>query len=95
MAHLDVRVIPIGTQTAGVSEYIRRAVDVARQSGLSYAVTPTSTCLEGPLDRIVEVGLQMHEACFEGDVARVVTTLTIDDRRDQHETLEDKLTRVE
>ena len=95
MAQLDVRVIPMGTPTPGVAEYVGAAVDIARESGISYVVTPTSTCLEGPLDEIMEIALRMHEACFGEDVLRVVTTLTIDDRRDEHETLDDKLKRVE
>lgn len=94
MAQIDVRVVPLGTPTPGVAKYVHEALRIAGESGLSYVVTPTSTCLEGPLEDIVQVALRMHEACFTDGVQRVVTTLTIDDRRDQSETLDDKVRRV-
>lgn len=94
MAQIDVRVVPLGTPTPGVAKYIREALRIASESGLSYVVTPTSTCLEGPLEDIARVALRMHEACFIDGVQRVVTTLTIDDRRDENETLDDKVKRA-
>jgi len=64
-------------------------------SGLSYELTPMSTCLQGPLDEIMPVALQMHEACFADGVQRVVTTITVDDRRDTEATLSEKVETVE
>ncbi|MFO7946224.1 MAG: MTH1187 family thiamine-binding protein [Armatimonadota bacterium] len=94
MPLLDIRVIPLGTQTPGVSEFITEAVRVAEDSGLSYQLTPMSTCIEGSLDELLDVARRMHEASFGSGVQRVVTILTIDDRRDERETLDDKVSRV-
>ncbi|MFP3904624.1 MAG: MTH1187 family thiamine-binding protein [Armatimonadota bacterium] len=94
MPLLDIRVLPLGTQTPGVSGFITAAVKVVEQSGLSYEVTPMSTCVEGSLDELLDVARRMHEATFGDGVQRVVTIMTIDDRRDEDETLDEKVSRV-
>ena len=95
MALLQVTVLPLGTGAPSVSKFIGDAVRVAEDSGITYQITPMSTCLEGPLEEVVRIAVQMHQACFDEDVQRVVTTMTIDDRRDKDATLQDKLGAVE
>ena len=95
MALLQVTAIPLGTSSPSVAEFVAQAVKVAEASGLSYELTPMSTCLQGPLKEIVRVALQMHEACFADGVQRVVTTITVDDRRDKEATLTEKVETVE
>ena len=95
MAICEITVIPLGTKTASVSKYVAKCLDVARKSGLKYELTPMSTVLEGDLDKILDVIKEMHNVPFKEGVPRVVTTVTIDDRRDKEITMEYKIKTVQ
>ena len=94
MALLQVTVLPLGTGTPSVSRFVTDAIQVVKASGVTYQITPMSTCLEGPLEEIMQVALQMHQACFSGEVQRVVTNMTLDERRDKEATLQSKIAAV-
>ncbi len=94
MAICEITVIPLGTKTTSASKYVAKCLDVARQSGLKYELTPMSTVIEGNLDKILKTIRVMHEVPFNEGVHRVVTTITIDDRRDKKITMEYKLKSV-
>jgi len=84
MAIAEVSVVPLGTRTPSVSQYVARAVKVLeREKSVKYEITPMGTIIEGDLDRILAVVKKMHEGTFGEGVARVLTTVKIDDRRDK------------
>ncbi len=91
----DIRMLPFGTDTASVGRFVAAAVNILKQApDISYQVTPMSTIVEGPLDRILELMQEMHELPFTMGVDRVVTSISIDDRRDKHITMESKVMAV-
>ncbi|MGQ9523513.1 MAG: MTH1187 family thiamine-binding protein [Armatimonadota bacterium] len=94
MATLEISIVPIGTGSASVSEYIAEATRVAEASGLKTELTAMGTNLEGDIRKLLEVALQMHESCFAKGVKRVYTVIKIDDRRDKQSTLEGKVQSV-
>jgi uncharacterized protein (TIGR00106 family) len=95
MAIAEVSIVPLGTKTPSVSQYVARAVQVLeREKGTKYEITPMGTVLEDDLDRILAVVKKMHEAVFDEDIARVLTTIKIDDRRDRPQTMNGKLDSV-
>jgi uncharacterized protein (TIGR00106 family) len=49
------------------------------------------TIIEGDLDRILAVAKKMHERTFGEGVARVLTMLKIDDRRDKAQDMKAKV----
>jgi uncharacterized protein (TIGR00106 family) len=92
----DIRVLPFGTDTASVSHFVAAAVSILdRAPDISYQVTPMATMVEGPLDRIIELMKEMHESPFTMGVNRVITNISIDDRRDKRITMESKVRAVE
>jgi uncharacterized protein (TIGR00106 family) len=92
----DIKILPFNTGTAGVGNFIAAAVSLLKETpGIRYQVTPMSTIMEGPLDRILELAGEMHEVPFTMGASRVVTTISIDDRRDKHITMEYKVSAVE
>ena len=92
MAIAEVSVIPLGTKTASVSQYVARAVRaLEREKGIKYQTTAMGTIIEGDLDRILAVVKKMHEGTFGEGVARVLTTVKIDDRRDKAQSMKAKL----
>jgi uncharacterized protein (TIGR00106 family) len=92
MAIAEVSVVPLGTKTPSVSQYVARAVKVLeREKGIKYEITAMGTIIEGDLDRILAVVKKMHEGIFGEGVARVITTIEIDDRRDKVQGMKAKL----
>ncbi|MBA7604584.1 hypothetical protein ES703_11709 [subsurface metagenome] len=92
----DIRVLPFGTETASVSHYVAACVNILNQApDISYQVTPMATMLQGPLERILELLQEMHELPFTMGVNRVITNISIDDRRDKQITMESKVKAVD
>jgi uncharacterized protein (TIGR00106 family) len=84
MTIAEISVVPLGTKTPSVSQYVARAVKVLEQEkGIRYEMTAMGTIMEGDLDMIMEVVKKMHEGTFVDGVARVLTMVKIDDRRDR------------
>ena len=91
----EISVVPIGTGSAGLSQYIAACIDILdNRKDLSYQLTPMGTIIEGPVDKVMEVAMQMHEVPFGHGISRVVTTLKIDERRDRSLTMSGKVESV-
>ena len=96
MALVQVSIVPLGTKTTSISRYVARALKVLQaHKEVKYKLTPMGTVLEGDLDKVLSVVRKMHEKAFDKDVRRVLTTVTIDDRRDKEATMESKVKSVE
>ena len=84
MAIAEISVVPLGTETPSLSKYVARAVKVLQQEKeLKYEITSMGTIIQGDLDKILMVAKKMHEEVFAEGVARVITIIKIDDRRDK------------
>lgn len=95
MVIAEVSVVPIGTKTPSVSEYVAKAIKVLREEkGVKYQLTAMGTLVEGELDEVLEAVKKMHECLFDEDVKRVVSTIRIDDRRDKKLTISYKVESV-
>ncbi|ALC91350.1 hypothetical protein AM500_17255 [Bacillus sp. FJAT-18017] len=97
MAIIDVTVIPVGTGTPSVSEYVAEIHRVLKryEGRVKYQLTPMSTLIEGDLTELLQVVREIHEVPFEKGLQRVCTNIRIDDRRDKESTMEKKLKAVE
>ena len=96
MAVVEISVVPIGTSGTGLSAYVAGCVKMlAGAVDVKYQLTPMGTIIEGDLDRVLELVRQMHEQPFNSGIARVLTTIRIDDRRDQHLTMAGKVAAVQ
>ena len=92
MVIAEVSVVPLGTKTSSVSQYVARAIKVLeREKGIKYETTAMGTIIEGDLDKILAVVRRMHEGTFGEGVVRVLTTVKIDDRRDKAQGIKTKL----
>ena len=92
MALVEISVIPLGTPTPSVSQYIARAVKVLEgEKDIKYELTAMGTIIEGDLEQVLTLVRKMHEAVFNAGVMRVVTTIKIDDRRDKASSMSSKM----
>jgi len=95
MAMVEVSIVPVGTESPSVSEYVARAVKVLQaEKDLKYELTAMGTIIEGELDRLLSVVRKMHQAVLDSGVKRVVTTIKIDDRRDKASSISGKVEAV-
>jgi uncharacterized protein (TIGR00106 family) len=91
----EISVIPIGTGTPSVSKYVAKAVDELRKLGLKPEVTAMGTIIEAEdISLILEAFKKVHESVFAQGAVRVVTTLTIDERRDKEGSIKQKVRSV-
>ncbi|WP_068777222.1 MTH1187 family thiamine-binding protein [Paenibacillus sp. FJAT-26967] len=94
MAIVEITVVPIGTASTSLSEYVAHLQKVLDNQPLHYELTPMSTIIEGPLHQIMDVVMKLHESPFENGAMRVSTSIKIDDRRDKQASMEQKLQSV-
>lgn len=84
LALLELRVIPVGTETSSFSSSVSEAVRYIQDQGLKYQVTPTSTVIEGDLDQLFQTAKTIHQNVFRNNGAnRVITEISIDERIDK------------
>jgi uncharacterized protein (TIGR00106 family) len=95
MAIAEVTVIPIGTGSTSLSDYVAQMQNVLKaQKGISYELTSMSTIIEGSLDDVFTAIAALHEAPFLSGAKRVSTSVKIDDRRDKPSSSRQKLRSV-
>lgn len=91
----EIKIIPLGTGTTSLSGYVASCVNTIKQApDISYQITAMGTIIQGPLDRVLGLVREMHEVPFTMGVKRVVTTISIDDRRDKSATIDSKVKAV-
>lgn len=96
MAIVEVTIVPVGTGSTGISQFVAGCLKVVREEkGLRYQLTPMSTVIEGELESIFAVIRKMHEQPFVSGAERVLTTVRVDDRRDKKSTMDGKVASVE
>jgi uncharacterized protein (TIGR00106 family) len=93
LAVAEIFITPLGTGDSTIREYIRALVPLIEASGLRYHLTAMGTQVEGPVDRLLELTRQLHDATFDASKGtdRVVTHLRLDERRGEPLTLEGKV----
>jgi uncharacterized protein (TIGR00106 family) len=95
MAMIDISVVPVGTKTPSVSQYVAGAVRILRnEPGIKYELTAMNTIIEGELEQLLTLARKMHLSAFSAGASRVVTTIRIDDRRDKPLTMQGKVAAV-
>jgi uncharacterized protein (TIGR00106 family) len=95
MAMMEVSVVPLGTSTPSVSQYVAGAVRILQgEPGIKYELTAMGTIIEGDLEQLLTLAGRMHESAFEAGVMRVVTNIKIDERRDKPLTMNGKIDAV-
>jgi len=83
LALLEISVVPVGTQSTSFSSFVTDACREAKRNGIKFQVTPTSTVMEGDLPALMDVARQMHHSAFQAGSQRVITNISIDERRDK------------
>ncbi|MGB2815033.1 MAG: MTH1187 family thiamine-binding protein [Dehalococcoidales bacterium] len=95
MAILEISVMPLGTGTPSLSRFVAGAVKVLQaEKDVKYEMTSMGTNIEGDLEQLLDLARRMHRSAFDAGAQRVVTTMKIDERRDQAATIQSKVASV-
>jgi len=87
-------IIPVGSGVS-ISKYVAIAAKIIDKSGLDYRINSMATVVEGDSDEIFALIEKCHKAVM-AEAARVLITITIDDRKDKKPPrIEKKLQSVE
>lgn len=95
MALMEISVLPVGLGTPSVGDHIAVLVKYLRQHKIPHRLTDMGTVIEGPPAKLLEWARYLHELPFERGVQRVITHISIDDRRDKRVALGDKTSAIE
>jgi len=91
----EVTVVPLGTATTSLSGFVAEAEKVLKKfPAVRSLLTPMSTILEGEMADVLAVAQAMHETPFQNGAQRVMTRVSIDDRRDKEITMAGKVAAV-
>ena len=92
---VELSIVPLGTATPSLSRYVAACLEpLKKATDVRYQITPMGTVVEGPLERVMELAIKMHEVPFSMGAQRVLTHIKIDDRRDRMPRMEDKVAAV-
>jgi uncharacterized protein (TIGR00106 family) len=89
----EFSIIPIGVGSS-IGDLIAEVMKIVDESGLPYKINPMGTVVEGEWDEVMGVVRKCHAAVLQtGD--RVVTTISIDDRKGKPQRIDSKVQSVE
>ena len=95
MVIAEISVVPLGTGSTGLSEYVAACQVVLQDDPrINFQLTPMGTIVEGDLAAVLEIAQKLHEVPFQKGAKRVVLTIKIDDRRDKEASMAKKLQSV-
>ena len=93
MALLQLTMIPMG-EGVSVGDYVAKIQQRLREEGAVFHLADMGTVIEGEIQDLLQLLARIYETPFEEGAVRVVTNITIDDRRDKTVHIGDKISRV-
>jgi uncharacterized protein (TIGR00106 family) len=90
---VEFSIIPIGVGSS-IGNQLARVLKIVDASGLPYKVNPMGTVIEGNWNNVMRLIKKCHDTLMKtGD--RVLTTISIDDRKGKPNRIEEKVKSIE
>lgn len=90
---VEFSIVPVG-KGSSIGDEIAKVLKIVDQSGLPYKVNPMGTVVEGKWDEVMGLIKRCHNAIMRSG-ERVITTISIDDRKRKPNRIEEKVRSVE
>ena len=87
---MEISVVPLGLGQPSMGDYIAAVVQYLESENLPHELTDMGTLVHGQAVTLLRVAQALHELPFKRGVQRVMTHISIDDRRDKEVFLGDK-----
>ena len=94
MALMQLTIIPLGTGSPSVGEFVAHIQKALGKENISLQLTDMGTVIEGEAKELLAIAAKMHELPFQKGVQRVVTQISLDDRRDKTVGIGDKIASI-
>ena len=95
MALMQLTVIPLGTSSTSLGEYVADIQNRLEQENVNFELNDMGTIVQGETPDLLALAARISELPFQKGVNRVVTQITIDDRRDKQVAIGTKVASVE
>ncbi len=86
-------IIPVG-KGSSIGDDIAKVLKIVDASGMPYKINPMGTVIEGTWDQVMKLIKKCHKTVMENG-ERVVTTISIDDRKGRPGRIDQKVRSVE
>ncbi len=93
MALMQLTMIPVGSSVS-VGKYVTNIQRYLEQENATFQLNDMGTLIEGDIKYLLSLLGQIYEIPFKEGALRVVTNITIDDRRDKKIKIGDKVRSV-
>lgn len=90
MAFMQITVMPLGTGSTSVGDYVADIERFLREKGLEHSLHDMGTVVCGSPGELFQLAGELHELPFNHGAMRVVTQISVDDRRDKDRKLDEK-----
>lgn len=90
---VEFSIIPIGTNSS-IGDQVANVLKIVDASGLPYKVNPMGTVVEGSWNEVVRLIKKCHDTVIKSE-ERVLTTISIDDRRGKPNRINEKVKSLE
>jgi uncharacterized protein (TIGR00106 family) len=94
MALMQITIIPMGTATPSVGEYVADVQELLQRNGCEYELNDMGTVIFGDSAELLKIAAEIHDQPFSRGARRVVTNILLDERRDRKQHIGDKKTAV-
>ena len=89
----EFSIIPIG-EGSSIGDRIAEVLKIVDSSGLPYKINPMGTVVEGEWDDVMKAIKKCHKTVMKTG-ERVVTTISIDDRKGKPNRIDEKVKSIE
>jgi uncharacterized protein (TIGR00106 family) len=90
---IEFSIVPVGSGSS-IGDRLAEVMKIVDSSGLPYKVNPMGTVVEGKWEDLFRLVKKCHSTALRNE-ERVITTISIDDRKDKPNRIEEKVKSVE
>ena len=90
---IEFSIVPIGSGSS-IGDRLAEVLKIVDGSGLPYKVNPMGTVVEGEWDELLKLVKKCHSVVIKQE-ERVITTISVDDRKDKPNRIEEKVKSIE
>ena len=90
---IEFSIVPVGSGSS-IGDRLAEVLKIVDSSGLPYKVNPMGTVVEGEWDELFKLVKKCHMTTLKNE-ERVITDISIDDRKGKPDRLEQKVISIE
>ncbi len=90
---IEFSIVPVGTGSS-IGDRLAEVLRIVDESGLPYKVNPMGTVVEGEWEDLFRLVKKCHKTVMKKE-ERVITTISVDDRKGKRNRIEEKVKSVE